>query len=921
MVNERWLRPDGVILVMMLVMFLTGTCVKAQMAVKNDGGSSGLTLDGKPYPAVLFPATPSPGSFLFDGKLYLVTDRNRISRLQSVHAFPESFELNFQLQMDKAWTLDANYSLKFNVQSGGSTCYVFTLRHDPKGNRIQLYAKYKGKPTRELLDKPYDWQVDKPVNVKLSVDQGRIDIQLDDLPFAKVMDENPIPAGKMILSVYSSRAWIDTLKVMDIDGKVLLENNFEGSENLDWTNWKQRVRIRSAQPTSFSTFDGHLYHDTKLKGTGGGFLLHDEKFWPAPGKYNWGIVDSALKDMGRRDSKARLLVRIRLEPPKWWLESHPDDRMIRVVPKTGKRENGRYASFTSRAWLNDASDALISYLKHLKKSPDGHRVAGIIIGAGGSMEWVHSWHKGFHDYSPVQLRAFRDWLKSQYQNSEVNLRQAWGDDKITFETAQVPDYLRRANADLGVFFDPAMSRQVPDYREFHSQTVADAIVHFGKVIKHQSPEMFTAVYYGYMSDDDKGHTALDRVLANDTIDCLMCPSHYVTRAPGGANSVSVPIESVKLHGKFFLLDDDTRTHLSGGTKDVLTRYYGRTNSVWETVNILRRNFAFALSKSVGLVHLDFNLGWLDDPDAMQAIAQHKRIAEMALKKVRRSNAQIAVIRSPQTPHYMLAEFRKTLINNLYNEHIPRIGSPVDVIDMNDLEIARDYKLYIFLDAFYVSVEQRRMIDRKVKRNGNTALWFYAPGCLDEHGFDDKKMQQLTGINLASHPVQSQTRLVLSDLDHPITKGIMPGLMMETLNMGGPTIYCRDENARILGYENSLVHYYQPAWRKRPETMPGFVVKEMGDWRSVWASVPNLPPAILRNIASQAGVHIYGDGDDVIYANQSMLSLHARYAGKRTIKLPQPSRVVNALTNEVISEKTTSFDISLRQFETCIWWIE
>lgn len=45
------------------------------------------------------------------------------------------------------------------------------------------------------------------------------------------------------------------------------------------------------------------------------------------------------------------------------------------------------------------------------------------------------------------------------------------------------------------------------------------------------------------------------------------------------------------------------------------------------------------------------------------------------------------------------------------------------------------------------------------------------------------------------------------------------------------------------------------------------------------------------------------------------------AEKRTINLPKPARVTDALTGEVISEKTDSFTVDCKQYETKMWWLE
>jgi hypothetical protein len=93
---------------------------------------------------------------------------------------------------------------------------------------------------------------------------------------------------------------------------------------------------------------------------------------------------------------------------------------------------------------------------------------------------------------------------------------------------------------------------------------------------------------------------------------------------------------------------------------------------------------------------------------------------------------------------------------------------------------------------------------------------------------------------------------------------------------------------------------------------------MDDWTSVWCGLPVLPPVILRNIARGAGVHIYSDGDDFVTANRFMVALHARYAGERTIRLPQPATVTDLMTGKRVAKKVATFRVNLKRNETGMW---
>ncbi len=92
--------------------------------------------------------------------------------------------------------------------------------------------------------------------------------------------------------------------------------------------------------------------------------------------------------------------------------------------------------------------------------------------------------------------------------------------------------------------------------------------------------------------------------------------------------------------------------------------------------------------------------------------------------------------------------------------------------------------------------------------------------------------------------------------------------------------------------------------------PGLVVKRQPGWTSIYSSAPILPAALLRNIARQAGCHIYSGANDVVYANKNFLCVYAPGGGTRTIHLPRKSRVVDLLENTVIADGTKEFPLTL-----------
>ena len=94
-------------------------------------------------------------------------------------------------------------------------------------------------------------------------------------------------------------------------------------------------------------------------------------------------------------------------------------------------------------------------------------------------------------------------------------------------------------------------------------------------------------------------------------------------------------------------------------------------------------------------------------------------------------------------------------------------------------------------------------------------------------------------------------------------------------------------------------------------------KPMKHWISLYTLNPVLPAAFLRALARRAGVHIYNDADDTLYASRSYLALNADGADVRTIRLARPTDMFDALTGELLAARTSCLARDLRDKETLL----
>jgi hypothetical protein len=899
----------GVILLLLEPAMAGEARTKAE--IKELNGAPALLINGKPATGLMYESQPSKPPCVSGGKLRLENFPGMYGfrSVKSTGSFGKDFTIETEISVDEITGAGpANAGLWVNHSPAGY--YVLQLVRESDGNVVQLW---KARPGGWEFDKwftlPLRWKPGKPVHLTLVVREGRIAGYVDGVLVGEMTDKHPLPPANLTLSVYHTIAGMDFIKITDPDGNVVFHDDFSAPRSENWSG----VQLASPSPTFASAGVNITMPQIRM-----------EAIWLAPGKYDFRSLDAYMRKIlreGNADTYA--FGRLRLNPPAWWIDKHPDEL---VVWRDAAGKSGRllYASFSSPKWCADMGKAVEDVIEHIESSEYADRVIGYNLLYAFGPEWLYPSGDRFHDYSAGNASAFRTWLKHKY-GSDAVLSKAWNRN-VTIAGAEVPSVSDRLTGDYYEFFNPSgRGNRIGDYIQFNDESVVSAISHIAGIIKRVTGgRNLVLAYYGYhfpwpsINYSQRGHQAIDRFLACPYVDGTGSAYQYRVREAGGSTVPITTVGSLRLHHKIYYIEDDTRTHLAAEDQE-----YGRARDSWESANILKRNGAYAISEAVPLWYLDFGRIWFEHPDVMPAIAQVVGLHKEALNRDRRRNAEIAVIVNQRSVTYLRSSNALTapVLCRQYYEQMPRIGAPFDTYILQDLDNIPDYKLYIFLDTFALSEKEKESIRRVVRKKGRTALWIYAPGYITENGLSDEAMSEITGIRLLSRNMSGQLRASLCDMQHPITAGCAPGLEWEVSEPVGPVITSRDKDAQVLGMWH-LSPGFDNLGRERigVEFGTGLVVKELDGWRSVWCGVPNIPASLLRGIAAYAGVHIYSDANDFLCANHSMASIHARYAGKRTIRLPTTARVVDAFTGEVVSDGATTFTVDLKKYETKMWWL-
>lgn len=662
--------------------------------------------------------------------------------------------------------------------------------------------------------------------------------------------------------------------------------------------------------------------------------------WTGPEEYDFSDIDHKIDRYLAIEPNALFIPRILLTPGEWWCEKYPDEITMRDDGSpAGMFGYPCHPSLASEVYRDLSYKAMKAFIEHVE-SHYGDNILGYQPGNGFGGEWLmfnSFWEArpnrpapdrfGVEDYSPPAKKAFRQWLKDKYVTVD-SLRKAWCDNEVNFENAEPPGEIKRYSSNHGIFFDPEQGRQVPDYFSFFNDITADVLIENCKWVKELTGNRkIVGSFYGYLwcnfpnlSVNHTGHLGFEKVLNSPYVDFIASPYTYDNKQIGGPNNSQTLPENCLLHGKLYFNEVDTETHLH-------QRQWRWGNSLnnptdWEeTKALLLRDYGYAMTKGLGMWWTDLHGGNFHDGQITGLLKKLKNIDERYLDADKTSTADIAVILDEETFKYF--GDGEPLFNALLTAQkqwqLGFIGAPWEPYLLTDIgnPDLKDFRVYLFLNTFHVSPEQKELIHEKLRRNNATAIWVYAPGYIQHEKLSVDAMSELTGIEIAEDMSAGELRVEITDYTHAYTQTLPEGFVYGTdvdveniirwydhqiylkdprdpkleRDLPGfriaPRFYSVDESADVLGMLAEVDN-------------PGLVVKKQEDgWTSVYSGAPIIPASLLRNIIRDSGGHIYSDSNDVVYANKSSLCLYSPEGGEKTISLPGQMLAIDLLENRVL----------------------
>jgi hypothetical protein len=280
-------------------------------------------------------------------------------------------------------------------------------------------------------------------------------------------------------------------------------------------------------------------------------------------------------------------------------------------------------------------------------------------------------------------------------------------------------------------------------------------------------------------------------------------------------------------------------------------------------------------------------GWYDDDHLMDELAKIRDVTRRFWQDDMRSASEVAVFVDQESNYHVAIEscVNECLVKN-QAEALGRMGAPWDCYVADDLDhpdLPDGYKLYIFLNLFKPSEKIQNQI-RRLREQGKSLFFLYAPGYIADNGFSQMAMQSLTGLPLVRlDAADSMTGKTGSENAVPGQSAVQ---IRADLSGREQTYGFTEAVAPLFTLAADDIDGIEVLGQYADHAQPALALKQRGSAYDAWSGAGPVPGAILRELARQAGVFIYSETDDPTWANRSLFGLYAHKGGQRTVRFPE-----------------------------------
>ena len=385
--------------------------------------------------------------------------------------------------------------------------------------------------------------------------------------------------------------------------------------------------------------------------------------------------------------------------------------------------------------------------------------------------------------------------------------------------------------------DPQKHQKEVDFLTYLNEELAQFLVEAARLVKETAPkEVIVGAYYGRGEPLGLSNARPDQRDVAFRVDRLHGRPAWILRLAryGQFGSPDLGLRLLRVDGKLMMVELDFRTWKSRYESLSHDFSVGRYWNMDDLHGAAARELGKMLSIGGGAWWMEMTGGWFHDDEIMGMIGRLHDVSQRLYESGAAISPADIVFVADERSYFWTTE-QYNLVNganlhslNTQQRAINRSGIKYDFYYLDDvIEGEMDqYKVYVFLNLYYLTDEARAFIDERLKRDGKVLVWQYASGYVTPERLSLESMAALTGIGLGTDGGSLESRFA---------DGTAEGALGRLLNrLGGVPVG--------LGFVPVMQRFYVDDAAADPlayytDGRVAAAVKEMERYTSIYRGIP------------------------------------------------------------------------------------
>ena len=611
------------------------------------------------------------------------------------------------------------------------------------------------------------------------------------------------------------------------------------------------------------------------------------------GKFDFTKLEEELLFIHNAAPKARVILSLDLDPGEEFFKLYPDSIFRNEKGQLGvrrlygfagfgvsgpdiKRNRHWAVSYASSNYQNYVKTGLLKVCEFLKSSPVGKIVIGFAFNGGHDgqyLQWEYNAARGQADYSPDNIKAYRNYLKAKYKTN-LALQKAWQDKNVTLETASLFTEKEWKSRRIWNPNKAGLDSKVADGRAFMTDSIAQMNNFFGQTIKKAiGKDIVILTFYSSPIWGQAGRSSIDLLAKDKGVDMIAQVSNYsYMRKLGGIGaSANFAIAAAHKANLLYIQELDHRTFRTEEPNKFVRTSLAYPKDAQEYKNQIYRDAGATLALGGdGFYFYDMFGSWFNDKELLQAIKTTNNAADWALKYgATFPKSQVAVFLDEKERVYRNdgspAPGRISMISRIS-------GVTPDFYFLNDLEKdLPDYKLWIVLDPYSITNKQLDILKKKTQ--GKVLIITGSVGALNSNNTGSSKAALAKlGINIEEKlkPYANGVSFA-KDVKDPLLVNCVGRIGFMDLTIHNKLfpiqdavpqyIYIKDKTVKTLGYWNN-------------SNIPALGVKRFPNGTIIYSAKSDaLNDKLIYNAAKLAGIKPNFEPGNSVAIGNGIIAIH------------------------------------------------